>query len=247
MDHTIKSYQSFASEVLNIDLPDTSTSFSLFMNNEAETPPKRIPQKPKRNKKYKNLTHEAKPSEKPKRPLLSLNPPEKLPKINRSMTTVMSKAVNTVIAANRLRPKAAKEEKKLVPINNPILIKLSSKQHPQDLQYNIKRLKNYTLLYKTEKGPLKYNISPSSQVFPKTRLLHFSSTQESSDQLLLSTENSLSEFYSQSIRLQKILHRREIDQKLDSHQYEGLLNKLFSINKNIINEQSRIARSFFSL
>lgn len=248
MDSSVKSYQNFASEILEINLPETSTSFSLFQNGKEEIVSPKIAKKQKRNNKLRNFTHEIRVIEKLKRPSVPAYGQKLMPKFKRSMTTIMNKTVNKIMLANRLKPKSNKDEKYFFPIVNPILFKLNAKLRPKECRYNIKQLKNQTLVYKADTGLLRYSIDPTSPTKPKCLLRKpGQSAQESSDQLLLSTENSLSDFYAQSIRLQNLIRRREQDNKIDAHQYETLSNKLFSINQSITNEQSRIALSFYSL
>lgn len=166
---------------------------------------------------------------------------------------MLKRSVTSVIPKNSLKQQQAQFikrkpilESKPMPID-PIIFQLQSKQTPLQLNYTIKRLKSNTLLFKSEKGLLHCSFDPSYSTQARNRKNFPSYSHENSDQLLLSTENTLYDYYNQSIRLQRLIKRKEIEKKLDWNSYCSLSNKLSAINKNIVNEHSRIAKSFYSM
>lgn len=130
---------------------------------------------------------------------------------------------------------------------DPILFQLQSKQTPQMLKYSVKRLKSNTLIFKSEKGQLHCSFDPEYSTQSKSRKSFSNFSHENSDQLLLSTENTLYDYYNQSIRLQNLIRKKESEKRLDWPTLSTLSNKLSTINQNIVNEHSRIARSFYTM
>jgi hypothetical protein len=246
MDSSIKSFQSFASNILDIELPDSSTSFIAF--NRVKIPdmklqPIKVDKKPI---KFRKNTNNSKNLSKVQFSVKNSQEELGFSRINRSYTTVFDKNLDKtkINLKNTENIRLKLEKKKLV---NPILFKLNAKLQPKIVKYNIKQLKSQTLLYQTEKGLVSCQINANSPLAAPIKKKFHKSSPESSNQLLLTTENSLSDYYMESIRIQNNLRRRELEKKMDAQVYKTLTNKLSSINQSIINEQSRIARSFYSL
>ena len=128
-----------------------------------------------------------------------------------------------------------------------IYLKLNLKQKPRVLNYAKKHLRSQTLIYQSTKGSIhfKMNENPSYNIskLPKINKIPI----ESSQQLLLSTENALSDYYQESIRIQSHIRRRETEENMNYHMYHSLTNKLSTIHENIVNQQSRLSRSYYSL
>lgn len=196
-------------------------------------------------RKNLNLFADAKRVRMNKNPIFKSKAKEVRRVVTRSLTSVIPKNAIKQQQAQFLKRRPILESKPM-PID-PIIFQLRSKQTPQQLNYSVKRLKSNTLLFKSEKGLLHCSFDPTYSNQAKQRKNFSSFSHENSDQLLLSTENTLYDYYNQSIRLQRLIKRKEIEKKLDWNSYCALSNKLSAINKNIINEHSRIAKSFYSM
>jgi hypothetical protein len=247
MNLAVSEFQSVASEILGIDLPESSTSFKFFNRTKGLTPPLNIERTVAR--KTKKLTYGPESLSQVKRNTVKFQDVKPVHRsLNRSLTTVVSKSIRTIINANTLVKPAIQEIKRVKPVTDPIFFKLSTKLRPKVMSYNVKQLKCTTMVYQNEKGTMKLKADPlENKMRRKNMSAHYFKFQESSEQLLLSTENTLAECYSQSIRLQNNLKRKEQEEKLDDNSYGILVNKLSAVNKTIINEQTRIARSYYSL
>ena len=167
--------------------------------------------------------------------------------VKRSLTTALPKHI-----VKRANYKDNKESEKtetpsVIPPIDPIVFYLENKQTPKVVKYNIKRLNNSTLVFKSDNGMLKCKFDPANTGISKSNKSFSNYTQENSDQLILSTENSLHDFYSQSIRLQNLIKKKDKERKLDFASFCNMSYKLSAINKNIVKEQTRIARSFYSM
>ena len=254
MDSSLQNFQTIAGRILNLKLPISSTSFKVFNEGNALVPNLKmskmgemvkkvniVSKMTRKNYKSINITETIHNYENQN---LNKSKSFKIDKrLSRSFTTVMKKMTDNGLSNENLPKKPSNEKKN----KNPILFELNAKQYPKIKKYNVKKLSQHTLIYQSDKGLLSYKLNSTSYfAFPPKQIKH-QNFQDSSNQLLLSSENTLSEFYSQSIRIQNLIRRRELENSLDQQMYKTLTNKLSAINQSIINEQSRIARSFYSL
>jgi hypothetical protein len=167
--------------------------------------------------------------------------------VKRSLTTALPKNTKKLSYdnASKLIPKT--ETLLEFPPIDPIIFQLQIKQTPKIIKYNIKRLNNSTLLYKTDNGMFRCRFDPSNLGKSRSHKSFSTFAQENSDQLVLSTENALHDLYNQSIRLQNMIKKKEKEKKLDFGAFCNFSYKLSSINQSIVKEQSRISRSFYSM
>ena len=243
MDTSFRSFQHFAGDVLDLDLPQSSTVFQGFEKVQNSSEQLGISTIVRMTNKIRKATIEKRNPELKKNASLQA-PPHKY--FARSLTTIMTKNVKKVIATNKfIARKPTVINTPAVPINK-IIFRLNAKLKPRDVKYNVKQMKSQTLVYMSSKGSLQYKLNPVfKQVGSKKQ--RYRALMDSSDQLLVSTENTLSDSYYQSIRIQEYIRRKEAENNLDPHIYQSLTNKLSMLNQSITNEQSRIARSFYSL
>ena len=159
----------------------------------------------------------------------------------------MGKGIHRMIMEDRPVVTQTKNTKIQAKDLNQIFLKLNSKQKPKVIKFITKQLKNQTLVYQNHKGLLQCKIhsNPVSVITKLPKKAQVS--RESSEQLLLSTENTLSDYYQESIRIQNHIRRRELENNMNLNVYQSLSNKLSTIHENIINEHSRLSRSFYSL
>ena len=230
MDTSVLSLKSLAESILDVSVIESP--LNLIPNQKSKQQKLQVPPKEPEvtnNEIEKRLTY-----------------PEKYNiKLRRSLTTVVQNNVFKIQPKEKVKPVVQKKEYISETIN-PILFKLNFKLQPGEVRYNKKQLKTKTLVFKSDKGRLKFKINETSPLaFPAKKKLK--STYESSEQLILSSENLLSDFYSQSIRLQNNLKKKEYDKKLNLPSLSSISHKLHAINQAITNEQTRISKSYFTL
>lgn len=240
MDSTIESFQDFAGNILDLNLPNSSSIYKIFVNTSKNSDAS-LPAIAKIASKLRKITNFSTQSEIiPEVPEKS-KPPKR---ISRSLTTIMAKSTKKVINLQNFLPDNKPIESRAKVLYNNIEFKLSEKAKPQIINYHVKQLKSQTIVYQNPKGQLRYELNPTFNSNNKKKFWR-RSTEESSDQLLLSSENTLSDSYFQSIRIQNYIKRK--GNVLVPQVYQSLTNKLSTINQTITNENSRISRSFYSL
>jgi len=193
-------------------------------------------------RKNQNLFADAKRVRISQNPIFKGKPKDKGRIVGRSLTMAKPKEKIKLGQLRNLSRKPIFDARQLA--IDPIVFQLQSKLTPVVHKYSIKRLKSNTLIFKSEKGLLHCSFDPADSTQSKS---HKSFSHENSDQLLLSTENTLYDYYNQSIRLQNLLRKKELEKRLDWPTLSTLSNKLSTINQNILNEHSRIASSFYTM
>lgn len=240
MDSTIESFQDFAGNILDLNLPGSSSMFKIFASTSKSNNAS-LPTIAKIASKLRKITNFTTQSE------TIPEVPEKTKttkRFSRSLTTIMAKNTKKIINLHGFLPDNKLIEARPKALYNNIMFKLSEKAKPKIINYHVKQLKSQTIVYQNPKGLLRYELNPTFNSNKKKKIWH-RSTEESSDQLLLSTENTLSDSYFQSIRIQNYIKRKGND--MVPQIYQSLTNKLSTINRTITNENSRISRSFYSL
>ncbi|CAG9319032.1 unnamed protein product [Blepharisma stoltei] len=134
--------------------------------------------------------------------------------------------------------KTFKYTRKEIELPQAIMVKLNRRLCPHTETYKMRRLKGLTLLTpsKSQKGTLRFNLNQNLKTAKKK--VNYEDPPE--EHLLLGSENLLSSLYSQSIRIQKYLKNKNSD----SYQAD---KKLSVISEMITQQQSKLAKSFYSL